>query len=316
MRTKSFELEQTVPGAFFFQGLAGGMLAGFVCILSLALRVEDANPEWVLPLTVLYMMMGATVGVVLATLLWGAYRVTRIPVRAPARVALTTVLVALGAWFVKYQAGLEYDVPFAIDVGIAWLTALPVALLVGSRVKPWQLFTFGSIAIDGYGNRWRSNSLWATFGTLPLRFLSLFALGWWIILFACKRRDERDVVELAVTYGIPLAYLVLTVYVSFRSPRKLVLLLLALLLNVPVGFGASISNTIDPENSPWVEDVLTILNFCSAFLLAWTVFLAARLSVRTKVRPNFDAVVPMRSNEPHHQCLGSRFVEWRERAAQ
>ena len=315
MRTKSFELEQTVPGAFFFQGVAGGMLAGFVCILSLVLRTEPPEPVLVLAFTLLYLMMGATVGVFLATLLWGAHRITRIQLRAPARVAVTTVLVALGAWFVQYKAGLAVDRPFAIGVGIAWFTALPVALLVGSRVKPWQLFTFGSIAIDGYGNRWRSNSLWATFGTLPLRFLSLFALVCWILLFACKRQDERDVVELVVTYGGPLIYLLLTVYVSFRSPRKLVLLFIGLLLNVPVGFGAYISNTIDPKDSPWVEDVSTIINFCSAFLIVWTVFLAARLSVRTKLRSNFDAVVAQCSNEPDHQCLGSRFVEWRERAA-
>lgn len=316
MRTKSFELEQTVPGAFFFQGLAGGMLAGFICVLAQVLGTEKPIPEWVLPFTPVYMIMGAIVGVFPATLLWGAYRITRIQLRVPARVALTTVLIALGAWFVGYKAGMEYEVHFAIGVGIAWLTALPVALLTGSRVKPWEFFTFGSIAIDGYGNRWRSNSLWATFGTLPLRFLSLFGLGYWTITFACKREDELDVFKLLVYYGIPVMYLVLTAYVSFRSPRKLVLLLIALLINVPVGFGASISNTINPENFSWGKDALTIINSCSAFLIAWTIFLAARLSVRTRVRSSSHAVLPKGSNEPDHQCLGSRFLKWHERAAQ
>lgn len=331
MKSKSFELEKTVPGAFFFQGLAGGMLAGFICIVALVLWANQPNLRWVLPFTPFYMIAGATAGAFQATLLWGAYRITGIQLRAPARVALTTVLVGLGAWFVRYYAGIEYNVEFAIGVGISWLTASPVALLVGSRVKPWEFFTFGSIAIDGHGNRWRSNSVLATFGTLPLRFLSLFALVYSTITFACKRQDgpslyEPDVwdrflfapnlFEVAV-YGIPLIYLVLNTYLTFRSPRKLVLLFIALLINIPVGFGAFIASTItiDPENFSWGEDVLTIINSCSAFLVTWTVFLAARLSVRTKVGLNFNNVLPKRNNELEHHCLGSRFLEWREHAA-
>ena len=331
MKSKSFELEKTVPGAFFFQGLAGGMLGGFLGTAALVLWADHPNPRWVLLFTPFYMITGAAVGAFQVTLLWGAYRITGFQLRAPVRVALTTILVGLGAWFVRYHAEIEYNVEFAIGAGIAWLTALPAALLVGSHVKPWEFFTFGSIAIDGYGNRWRSNSVLATLGTLPLRFLSLFALVYSTITFACKRQDgpnlyepdvwdryvfAPDLFEVAV-YVIPLIYLLLNTYLTFRSPRKLVLLFIALLINIPVGFGAFIASTItiDPENFSWGEDVLTITNSCIAFLVTWTVFLAARLSVRTKVGLNFKNVLPKRSNEPDHQCLGSRFLEWHERAA-
>ena len=81
MQSKSFQLEQTVPGSFFFQGLAGGTLGGFILVLLVGLWVQDFHPGWARPLTALYMMMGAVVGAVKATLIWGAHRITGFQIR-------------------------------------------------------------------------------------------------------------------------------------------------------------------------------------------------------------------------------------------
>ena len=92
MRTKSFQLEETVPGSFFFQGLAGGMLGGFIFVATTALWVQENPPSnWVIPLTPIYMLMGAIVGVVKAAFMWGVYRITRLQIRVMARVLATTI---------------------------------------------------------------------------------------------------------------------------------------------------------------------------------------------------------------------------------
>jgi|GEM_PF-3192469 hypothetical protein len=43
MKTKdlSFQLEETVPGAFILQGLLGGTISGFVWMLVISLRTES-----------------------------------------------------------------------------------------------------------------------------------------------------------------------------------------------------------------------------------------------------------------------------------
>ena len=129
MRTKSFQLEETVPGSFFFQGLAGGMLGGFIFVATMALWVQENPPSnWVIPLTPIYMLMGAIVGVVKAAFMWGVYRITRLQIRVMARVLATTICIGLFAGFIYYKAGVTDDVLFATGVAVAWLTALPVAL--------------------------------------------------------------------------------------------------------------------------------------------------------------------------------------------
>jgi hypothetical protein len=66
MRTKklSFQLEETVPGTFFFQGIAGGMLAGLLLIVGHALWATYPNRDWVIPLTPVYMVMLSIIGIV------------------------------------------------------------------------------------------------------------------------------------------------------------------------------------------------------------------------------------------------------------
>ena len=317
MQSKSFQLEETVPGSFFFQGIAGGMLSGFIFILTIALWVQE-NPaaNWVIPLTPVYMIMGAIVGVVKATLMWGAYRVTGLHIRVSARVAATTICIGLISGFIYYKAGITDVGQFGIGVAIAWLTALPVALLVGSRVKPWEFFTFGSIASNG--TRIGSRSVLATLGTLPLRLLSIFALGVWILTFVCRNEHVTSPVDLRIVFAVPLLYLLVSAYLTFRSPRKLFLLIIGILLNVPAAFLFYLSYQIDFDGYRWREEIPMAVNWSGTFLVAWVLFLAARLCVglRTRSVPvRREPLVFYPHKESDHHCLGSRFSEWHERVA-
>jgi hypothetical protein len=315
MRTKPFQLEETVPGSFFFQGLAGGMLAGFIFVVAIACSEEQPSRYWLIPLTPVYMVMGSILGVIKATLMWGTYRVTKIQLRAPARVAIATACVGLIALAVSLKSGIADEKQFAIGVGIGLLTALPVALLVGSSVKPWELFTFGSIANSKNRNRSGSRRVLASIGTLPLRFLSIIWLGFWILDFACDRKRQIGSLNTGVVFAVPLIYLLSSAYVSFRSPGKIVLLVTGLAIIIPIGFIAFYSDTIKAEVH-LDEGLLTIINSCNWFLIAWGLFLIARLAVRTrKAMPaniSTDALGKTGIASEHH-CLGSRFLAWQQR---
>lgn len=318
MRTKSFQLEQTVPGSFFFQGLAGGMLSGLIFVLTLPLWGDDKlHPGWIIPLTPVYMIMGAIVGVVHATFIWGAYRVTGFQIRVLTRVTATTICIGLLALLIQYKSGGSHNSQFAIGVSIAWLTALPVSLLVGSLVKPWEFFTFGSIATS-HGTRIGSRSILATLGTLPLRLLSITGLIVWILTFICVRYTKTAVIGDHLLIPVPLVYLLVSTYLTFRSPRKLFLLVIAILLNIPTALLFYMSYEINFKDDRYGEEIPMAVNMTGEFLVAWVLFLVARLSVglRTRTAPvDRPAVVFYPHQQSEHQCLGSRFSEWHERVA-
>ena len=316
MRTKPFQLEETVPGSFFFQGLAGGMLAGFIFVVTVSLLEEHPRIQWIVPLTPIYMIMGSILGVMKGSLMWGTYRLTGIRLRAAARVAITSACVGLIAWAIALKNGIADERQFAIFIGIALLTALPVALLVGSGVKPWELFTFGSIANDKNRNRTGSKSVLASLGALPLRFLSIMWLGLWILDFTCDRRRELGLLNAAVVFAVPLIYLLFSTYVSFRSPAKIMLLVTGLAINIPVGLIAFYSDTMQAKVHLLGEGPSLLIRSCNWFLIAWGIFLIARLTVRTRkvtrASISTEAVAKTGIASEHH-CLGSRFSAWQQR---
>lgn len=323
---RPFQLEQTVPGTFFFQGLAGGLLAGFLIIVGFTLWDDHPHRDWLMILTPFYMIMVSIIGVVQATLIWGTYRLTRIQLRVPARVAITIFCIGLVAFLIALKQENVNETNFAIGVGITFLAFLPVALLVGSSIKPWELFTFGSITNGKNAKRSGSRSVLATLGTLPLRFMSIFALFFWILTNACEREqtnvyDDRwgvayafpeiDI-SMALVLGIPVFYLLFSLYLSFRSPRKIVLLISGLAINIPLVFIAFYPYVIYIEGNWWSEAFFMIQRSCTWFLIAWGLFLASRLSVRLNNIVEGDPVNQLQSelrNQNHH-CLGSRFLEW------
>jgi hypothetical protein len=310
----SFQLEKTAPGIFLLQGIMGGALGAFIWLVLVFLyrgikSTPNENVDSILLYLPLFMFaIGGTYGLIKATIMWGIYHITGMQMPALARVGLTTIGIGLLAVWTNSSSNLTFDWELVTCASVAWISALPSALLIGSRVKPWELFTFGSIAVDGV--RARSKSISATLATLPLRFLSLVALWAWVVTFACYWSwNEENMVRIVLVFLIPAIYLFFSLYLTFRSPSRKILLALGLLMNLPVAFLALLMYWSYPGlywffgNGPLILSAI-----CCAFLLVWTLFVIARFTA-----PIVSAVRVI--NKPEHHCLGSRFLEWYEHAA-
>ena len=316
-----FQLEKTVPATFLMQGLLGGLLGGFLAAL-IAVIAWDENSFWgTLQLALIGMYTGAIIGVIKSALIWGAYRITGIRMIAVTRVTATSIVTALfiaviGRQFNFDEAFLPGCLVWALSVGV------PVALLVGSAVKPWELFTFGSIAAgDGFDRRLGSRSIVRTLSTFPLRFLSIGTLALWLLYLASQARNihlSSDIVDGSVFFFIVGAYSFFSAFVTFRSPRKTVLIACGVVFNVPIALvGLFYYGLYD--KAYWLGELPLIISaYCGLFLIAWLIFLIARLSVR--IEPGSS---PELSNKKSiadapsldHQCLGSRFVAWQHHEA-
>jgi len=252
MRTKhrSFQLEETYLGAFILQGWFGGVVTGFVYVVAM---VCFGRPDLYDALIVLiwFSIFGSILGVFKSTLMWGAYRLTKIQARAVTRVVLASLCTALFALATGYFLGHGDTKDVLPWVATLVVGGLPTAILVGSSIKPWELFTFGSIATRV--GRSGSKNIPATLATLPLRFISIVGMAAWILYVVCERRQNNWSSNALLLSLIPLAYLLFSAYLTFRSPEKFVLFVIALLLNMPLGIIVFSRYVTTPE-AYWLTD--------------------------------------------------------------
>jgi len=313
----SFQLENSVPGTFLMQGALGGMLGGYVAALiaAIAWRGDFAMN---LNLTPVAISMGAIIGVIKATVMWVVVRWTGIQYRALTRVIVTVILAFLSIAVIGRQIGVDEKflrgtLIWSLSVGI------PVALLVGSRVKPWKLFTFGSVASGAIDQRSVLRNDLAILGTLPLRFMSIIAIALLLLYLSTaftKAYNFDEVLALALLLNVVGLYFLLSAYVTFRTPRKIVLFLLGVILNFPLIL-ISVISVRKFFRHRWSEEPMVIVVICGLFVVAWVIFVIARLSVRTSSGSlNINNQKPVeRVSNLDHECLGSRFAEWQQRVA-
>ena len=313
MRTKhlSFQLEKKRSGIFLLQGALGGAVAGLlytaaICLWNQPLRFAEA-----VFMAVCLVIAGSVPGVFKSIIMWGSYCLTKIQVGPLTRVVITSIGTGVFALLLalKFGYGLERPNDTAAWVLTMLAGGLPTAILVGSRVKPWEIFTFGSIAVGDSrtGGRVGSKSVLATLATLPLRFLSLVCLALWILAGACEYDPNQGVIGPAIVFFIPFIYLLNSAYVTFKSPHRVLLLVSCIALNLPVGLITCYAYIIAPGSYLFTEALPYVCGIGSAFLIAWAIFLVARLNVPI---PKIIA-----SSDSDHHCLGSRFMEWQENHA-
>jgi hypothetical protein len=314
MRTKhfSFQLEETIPGTFLAQGWLGGILTGFVYMVAYCLSKPTEVTE-ILLVSAWFLVLGTIVGVFKSILMWMPYRVFQFQVRAVTRVALASSLTVLLA-FVLARVDRHFEESNLIRWLLTWLMAgLPTAILIGSSVKPWNLFTFGTLA----GER-RRNAL-GTLGTLPLRFLSLLTLAAACLYAASKLSSQIPSLEFILTFCIVVAYLLFTAYVTFRSPKKVILDIAGVVANIPVVLVGWFAFVYHHNRYSTEQTALYICTLCTLFVTAWAVFLAARLTVPSNTEEfslsTLSNTPPTQIEQRDHDCLGSRFVEWQQRVA-
>jgi len=258
--------------------------------------------------------LGSIAGVFKSIIMWVSYALTKIQVRPATRVMITTTGTGILAFLLalKFGYGLERPNDTAAWVLTVIAGGLPTAILVGSRVKPWELFTFGSIAVGDSRTAGRegSKSVLATVATLPLRFLSLAALALLILAYASEVDSMGSFITLAIRFSVPFIYVLYSAYVTFKSPHRAVLLVSSIALNVPVGLITYYAYKINPRSYLFTEAVPFVFGIGSVFLLAWALFLVARLTAPTQ-----KMIGETVDSHLDHHCLGSRFVEWQERHA-
>jgi len=317
-KSGAFQLEKSVPGTFLMQGALGGLLGGYVAALIGAIAWRKTDFVRTLELTNLTVFTGAIIGVIKATLMWAVVRLTGIQYRAFTRVAVTSILASLiiavlGRQFDFDENFLPGCLIWSLSVGI------PVALLVGSRVKPWEVFTFGSIAGATVNKQSPASNILRTLLTLPLRFMSIGAIAL-LLLYATPKIEVYDIDRILLVtlfLTVLLFYPLFSAYLTFRSPGKIALFVLGLVSNFPVIL-LSVACYRDYLRNPRSGEPLFNLLVCSSFIVAWTIFLVARLSAKTNPAPSLN-IVDRKSiayaKNLDHECLGSRFTEWQQRVA-
>ena len=319
MRTKSlpFQLEEKTGGAFVVQGLAGGMLTGF--LFTLAMLIAYPSPANLEAVFFIYPFMAMTgvFGLIKSIPLGAMYHVMGIRMKAPARIATSTIGLTLLGSCLSHP---RFD-PWVVSIILVWcfLISLPTALLVGSRFRPWEIFTYWRVTFRKHGipETLRSTRILAILGVLPLRLLSLFGLGIWIVAtVASWSIGQKSLTERVLLYVIPITYLAVSAYLTFNSPSKFVLLAIGLVVNLPITYLSLFGHSVFPESYWKLEAPMYLAIAYTGFICAWTAFLTTRFVVAPKDFLPASARAYFKVNNKHeHDCLGSRFLEWREHAA-
>lgn len=297
MKTKRVHIEPELIllGRYSLQGFAGGVIAAMALMLLYLLRGLNVESFIVVFWGAVPMVVAGFLGAIKAIPFWAVNCFKRTPLRARTRVL--SGIVSTSLWlFLLIREGSAKDKVFFISGIVVFLLSLPTSLLIGSRVRTGKFFTSGSI------------------GGLPLRLISTGGLLFCVLAVACWQLLGEDVHQDIMFRYFPLLYFSLSLYLTFRPPRKTVLLITALGLNVPLVLALRLGDKFQTEYG-WVKGETTALFIlCLALLTVWALFIATQPNVATKKALRVERSYAMlREGDPDHQCLGSRFAEWQQR---
>jgi hypothetical protein len=236
----------------------------------------------------------------------------------PGRLAVGwTVAYAIGLWFESIFS----PEPFLSPIEFAICFGTPTSFLVGSKVRPWKVFTFGTVTINEgqRTSRETSSNVFALLGSLPLRVLNIYLLILTILIGATLWREayrdfkweNNQLIAVAIAIVI-ICYLISGIYLSYRTPRTAVLVALVILFNTPTIAFAILFYSIWIRGI-WGPGFLLGAIILTGYVMLWALCLAARIwatrLIRRQIRLEQFAVV----NE--HHCLGERLTFWQQECA-
>jgi hypothetical protein len=317
----SFNPELITLGKYMLQGLVGGIFAALALMLFYLIRGLNVASFFVVIWAVVPMVVGGVIGVIKAIPFWALNHFLRSPLPPLARV-IVGGFVPTSLWlFFLIREGEANKEVVVISSCVVFLLSLPTSLLIGSRVRPERFFTAGSNVFlkNGIYKRLSVTDPSLVLGRLPLRLLSTGALLFYVLAVACWQLLGEDVQQDIMFRYFPLLYFSLSVYLTFRTPRKTILIILALTLSVPLLLAIYFSTNFCEDYGWGTDEYLTLLIIPTMLLAAWTIFVGTQLSVSlsTGQRAILSDKRPAIDGKPDHdhQCLGSRFTEWQQRAA-
>jgi len=276
------------------QGLVGGVLAAMALMLFYLIRGLNLERFGVVFWLAIPLVIGGFLGAIKAIPFWALNCFLKSSLRVVPRIIIGGIG-STSLWvFILILDGGASNLTVVISTGVVFLLSLPTSLLIASRVRVRKFFT--------------------PLGGLPLRLMSTIALLFCVLACASWQLLGVDVQQDIMFRYFPLVYFSLSLYLTIKPPNQTVLLIAALSLNAPLGYVLTVSNEFQSDYG-WHSGETTALRvFCVALLIAWAIFIpTAKKRLRIDIPPARTAIAC--ECDPDHQCLGSRFAEWQQRAA-
>ncbi|HKB69151.1 MAG TPA: hypothetical protein VKC61_25140 [Pyrinomonadaceae bacterium] len=294
-RKAARECERKSILTFLSQGAVGGMV-GYFLTVAFYITLQPSGYSFafffVLPLILFF---GAVLGAITAGFVWlPAKLLKRRPgfvMRSAIVLGVTELLgVALSYWINELPSE-QWNLSWKVGFVSSWV--LPIVLMTGSGIRPCHLIFLG----DRPRSKRHNFGSWLAFpaGAL-LRVASIFALFESVLALAIWiswRTSEG--VDLPASERLPeialaVSYFAAGTYLSIRTPRKLLLLPTAILLNLPL---AILMVNQQHISTPYSE--FLVYSF-AGFIGLWAVYTLGRL------------IAPESSSEPFKSLPASAHV--------
>ena len=275
-RKAARECEKKSILTFLSQGAVGGMI-GYFLLVAASIVLQPSGYSFifffVLPI---FLAFGAVLGSITAGFVWLAAKLLK---RRPGFVARSAIVLGITTLLSIALSYWTSEVPseqwsWLWKVGFVCALDLPIVLVTGSGIRPCHLIFLGA---RPHSKRHNLGS-WLAFpaGAL-LRVASIFALfesvlvlAIWISATASAWVDlpaGEPVLEIALA----VIYFATSTYFSIKTPRKLVLLPTAIVLNVPLAFLIASQQRI---GTPYSE--FLVYSF-AAYIGLWAAYTFGRL---------------------------------------
>jgi hypothetical protein len=270
------ETERKTILTFLSQGAVGGMLGYFLIIVFGAFSVGGYAPFY-FPLLPFLLVFGAVLGAVAGLFIWlpGALLKRRMGFIGRTFSVIGGMSLLSAAVFYGATAEKPSDEMYVWVTGYLCALYLPIILITGSAIRPGRALLFG---VGGGIGRRRFRHWLAVPPGLLLRAASvlglleaLLALIVWIFAQLSPWSNGSAGSDVSAGDGLPelvvaFAYFATSAYLSFKTPRKTFLPLLAFALNLPAVFLMITEKAVGTSDS----DFLAYSYF--GFICLWIVY--------------------------------------------
>ena len=287
-RKQKREPEQKTIWTFLSQGAVGGAIGNFLALLC-CLEIWPSGWSFLyLVILPIYLILGAVLGIVVAVFIWLVSTLLKTRLGFVARafivVGVTTLLGRLLSYLIDFSPTEQPQV--ALMVGLACVLELPIVLLTGSSIRSCHLLLLGA----GPRHTRHNFGSWISypFGFL-LRVVSVFGLFEILMMLALwisapmQEWWELSGFEYEAVIVMAVFYFPISVYYSFKTPRKALLLPMVIFLNVPMAAGIAHLTNIATEVSIFLAYLL------STVICLWVAYTFGCLIAPAPVQPEIKS---------------------------
>jgi hypothetical protein len=182
------------------------------------------------------------------------------------RIVTVTILTSgLFIYLLRLDKGEMSERNLILILIAAALVSIPTGSLCGSSIRLWKMFSFGTVMVRSTEFKWRVSSAnrFATAAMFPIRFFSVLGLTIWSVIITCLWQTRHDSSGFLTGSDFIVVYLLLSLYLSYRSPRHWILIVISCLLNLPItGLAAwayvQTASPLDQVTRPFIVFIATL----------------------------------------------------------